>query len=238
MENRSNSFSFEDRERRESAQFITVMTWILGPDPDPTYDRVNGWKLDQFAMAFEPELVRKYKRLSKAEYPTPLPTEPFVSSNPFEKIEIKGKLSGATKRHLLNPRFEVRGIPFGENEPVVIHKAMLESMFFGIEISEVREQSVPYETARRFDHVRVFRLSVGPGVGPQYDWRTIAKRLEREGILYPTNAALVRFCRENVLLLLTGEKPDPIPDDKTAREIIEKLDLWTFSKQNGVRPGK
>lgn len=33
----SSHFSFEDRERRESAQFIAIVTWVLGRDPDPTY---------------------------------------------------------------------------------------------------------------------------------------------------------------------------------------------------------
>jgi hypothetical protein len=236
MEMRSNHFSFETREQRESAQFIAITCWTFGPDPDPTYDPDNGWKLDQFAMALVPDLVREYKRICRAEYPSPFPTEPFAPS--LEKLEMRGKLSGEIRRHLLNARFEVRGSQFGSYAPPkVIRKALLESMKPVIETSELLELDVPYETARKFDHVRVFRLKAGPGAERQYDWPTMARQLEREGVVYPTNAKLVRYCRENVLLV-SGKKPDPLPDDATARAAITKYGLWKFSKEQGKGRGK
>jgi hypothetical protein len=52
MAKRPNHFSFEDYQRRSDAQFLVIKEWLFGPDPDPAYDRLNGWKLDQFAMKF------------------------------------------------------------------------------------------------------------------------------------------------------------------------------------------
>lgn len=192
-------------------------------------------------MAFEPELVREYKRVSKAEYPTPLPTEPFVPLEPLKKIEVGAKLSGKIRRHLLNPRFKVRGYPLGKNAPIVIRKALLESMSFRIETSEGREQSVPSETARRFDHVRVFDLEAttkaSQGRKPTYNWRPVAERTVTDSIIYPRDIDLVNAWRENVLLV-TGEKPHPLPDDATARGAITKCRQWNFSKEKGKGRGK
>jgi hypothetical protein len=222
------------RERRESAQFITIITWVLGSDPDPTYDPVHGWKLDQFAMAFEPELVREYKRVSKAEYPTPLPTEPFAPSNPIEKIEIKGKLSGKIGRRLLIPRFEVRGCPLGENAPIVIHKALLEPVIFDIETSELRELCAPPETARRFDHVRVFDLAgaTKPSGGrkPTYDWQRLTEQLEREKPDLSNRAALVAYCRDNVAVMPGKRAGKGGADGKTIDGAISKHGLEKFIK--------
>lgn len=231
MQERSNRFSFEDRER---AQFITIMTWVLGSDPDPTYDPVRGWKLDQFAMAFEPELVREYKRVSKAEYPKPLPTEPFVPVDPFKRIEIRGKLGGKIKRHLLNARFRVKGYQFGSCEALVIPSAVLESMSFAIETSEVREQGVPSENARRFDHVRVFDLA-GPakpsgGRKPTYDWQRLTEQLEREKPDLSNRAALVAYCRVNVAVMPGKRAGKGGADGKTIDEAISKYGLEKFFK--------
>jgi hypothetical protein len=224
MEKRSNHFSFEDRERRESAQFIDVTMWVFGPDPDPTYDPDKGWKLDQFATRFMPDRVRNYKEFCASEYPTPIPTEPFALS--FEKIEIRGKLSGATKQHLLNTRFEVRGIPFGENEPVVIHKALLESMFFSIETSEVREQSVPYETARRFDHVRVFDLAAAAkssgGRNPTYNWPRLAEHFTKEKPIFAKKCDLIAYCREHATVIPGKRGSKYGPDASTLAAPIKR----------------
>jgi hypothetical protein len=236
METRSNHFSFEDRERRENAQFIAITCWAFATDPDPTYDPVNGWKLDQFAMASVPDRAREYKRICKEEYPSPPPIEPFVPS--LKQIEIRGKLAGEIRRHLLNARFEVRGYQFGSYAPMVIPKALLESMKPVIETSELLELNVPYETARRFEHVRVFKLKAGPGAERQYGWPAMARQLEKEGVDYPTDAKLVRYCRENLLLSISGERPDPLPADKTTREAITKYGLWRFSKERGQGSGK
>jgi hypothetical protein len=83
MAKRSNHFSLEDYERRSSAQFPVVKEWLFGPDPDPTYDRINGWKLDQFAMAFEPDLTQQYKRIMAEGHPHAIPRNPLESINPW-----------------------------------------------------------------------------------------------------------------------------------------------------------
>jgi hypothetical protein len=109
MAKRSNHFSLEDHERRASAQFVVIKEWLFGPDPDPTYDRLNGWKLDQFAMAFVPDLVRQYKRIMAEGHPHALPRGPLESRNPWEWLRWSSELSGEIRRLLLNARFEVKG---------------------------------------------------------------------------------------------------------------------------------
>ena len=72
MENRSDQSSVDDYERRESAESVSRLMWVFGPDPDLTYDSKNGWTLDQFAALYAPTQFQEYKSSRKLEYPTPL----------------------------------------------------------------------------------------------------------------------------------------------------------------------
>src|SRR5579872_3655887 len=81
MADRSISVSLEFVERRTRAQFLTKKNWLFGPDPDPAYDRAKGWKLDQFAMHFVPNLLQGYKRAMAKIHPH------ATSGDPFERSE-------------------------------------------------------------------------------------------------------------------------------------------------------
>jgi hypothetical protein len=80
---------------------------------------------------------------------------------------------------------------------------------------------------RSFEFVKIQPLRAGRGSKPQYDWGLlqplVVEEAKRGNLKKP--AALVRFCREQVVLCDTGEKPEPLPDDKTVRQAISKYGL-------------
>jgi len=108
---RSIHITVEFLQRRWSSQFVAKKEWLFGPDPDPTYDRLNGWKLDQFAMFFVPDLVRGYKSVMAEGHPHSPPSNPLEFKNPSEWIEWSNKLSDEIMQRLLADRFEVSGYP-------------------------------------------------------------------------------------------------------------------------------
>jgi hypothetical protein len=150
----------------------------------------------------------------------------------MDNLELCQKI----RARLLEKGFQVQGLRPGSHEEVTINPRLLEILQPIVETCELIEVG-DFLAGRRFEHVRVFKTKGAPGKRPSYDWRGIAQRVRRQGIIYPTNAKLVAFCRENVLLV-SGEKPDQLPDDKTTREAIAKQELWEFSQQKGKRPGK
>jgi hypothetical protein len=227
-------FSFEDHQLRASAQFVAKKEWLFGSDPDPTYDRLNGWKLDQFAMYFVPDLVRSYKRVMAENHPHAPRGDPFEPRNPWEWMECSSKLSDAIMRRLLDNRFRVEGYPLQSIEVMVIPNALLEHMSPTIETSELREINVPGETARRFERIRVFDLAPvsqsKAGRKPTYDWPKLAKQLEQEKPILTDMAALVAYCRKNVTVIPGKRGNKDGPDDKTIRDAIDQLGLEKFIK--------
>jgi hypothetical protein len=238
---------WEARFRRTAAE---IRKWTAHPDlPDPTYDPDKGWKLDEFAMHFEPNLVREYKNFLKMLHnPELRPRRTVVVDDKHGRQEIivedfdstallDLKLGTRVRELLLEKRFRVMGVRPGAFEAEVIAMPLLEILRPTIETSELVEMTWPADHARRYELVRVFRLKAGPGVERRYDWPSIARRLKKDGKIYPTDAKLVKFCMENVLLV-SGERPDPFPNDKTTREAITKYGLWKFSEQKGEGSGK
>jgi hypothetical protein len=220
--------------RRASSQFVVIKEWLFGPDPDPTYDRLNGWKLDQFAMTFVPDLVRAYKRAEAQEHPSAPPSNALAPKNPFKTLELGHELSDEIRRRLLDARYEVKGYQFGSFTPVVIPNALLEQMHPIIETSELREINVPGEVARWFEKVRVFDLqpaakSLG-GRKPIYDWPRLVKQLESEGPVLTSMAALVAYCRKSVAAVPGEKTRKDGADDKSARAAILKYGLKKFIK--------
>jgi hypothetical protein len=220
--------------RRASSQFVVIKEWLLGPDPDPTYDRLNGWKLDQFAMTFAPDLVREYKRLSAEEHPSAGPRDGFAPRNAMKTLDLGYKLSVEIRRRLLDARYEVKGYQFGSYTPVVIPNALLEHMHPIVETSALREQNVPGEIARSFEKVRVFDLTptTKPSGGrrPVYDWPQLAKKLEEEKPVLTTDAELIAYCRKNFTAVKGKRSPKDGPDTSTIKDAIIKYELKKFIK--------
>jgi hypothetical protein len=230
----SNHFSFEDYERRTSAQFPVVKEWLFGPDPDPTYDRRDGMKLDQFAMTFVPDLVREYKRARAELHPNAGPRDGFARGHSMKMFELGRKLSVEIKRLFLSPRFEVRGYQLQGYTPMVIPRVLLEVMSPTIETSELREIGVPGETARRFEKVRVFDLAAATkasgGRPPTYDWPRLAEQLEKDKPVLTTEARLVAYCGKNVTTRSGKRAQKGGPNDKTIRDAISQFGMKKYIK--------
>src|SRR5262245_47400054 len=112
----------EEEERwRELLRFVRydqMRAWALNAElPDPTYDPKNGWKLDQFAMRFEPTLLALYKNV-KADFHRPPDSPEQYHSQRW--AEVSSELSDKLKAYLLSPRFRVEGYQPGAYEPTVI----------------------------------------------------------------------------------------------------------------------
>jgi hypothetical protein len=233
MAKRADQLSLEDHQRRASAQFVVIKDWLLGPDPDPTYDRTNGWKLDQFAMAFFPDLVRQYKRARAEEHPSAGPRDGFASRNPMGTLELGHKLSAEIMRRLLDGQFRVEGYQLQSYAPMAIPIALLEHMHPIVETSEFRELYVPGEIARRFEKVRVFEdleastKSKG-GRKPTFNWPLLAERLEKQKPVLATDAELVAYCRKNVTVNQGKRASKDGPDNKTITAAIYKYELKKF----------
>jgi hypothetical protein len=203
MAERSIRVSLEFVERRTRAQFLTKKEWLFGPDPDPAYDRVKGWKLDQFAMHFVPDLVRGYKRAIAEIHPHAIPRDPFESRIPWEWMEWSSELDNEIMRRLLDDRFEVSGCHLDRREPEVISSAFLEHMHPIIATSELCDINTVTETARWFEMVCVFDLKVtgksSAGRKIIYDWPRLAAKLEKDKPAFPTKEALIGYCRERAI---------------------------------------
>lgn len=220
--------------RRWDSQFASKKQWLFGPDPDPTYDRLKGWKLDQFAMFFEPDLVRAYKRVMAEGHPHTIPRDPLESRNPREWMKWSSELGDEIRGRLLDARFRVTGYPLDGYEPVVISSDLLAYMCPIIETSELREINSATETARWFERVRVFDLqpaakSLG-GRRPTYDWPRLAELLESEKPALTSTAALVAYCRKTAAVMPGGKPRKDGPDDKSARAAILKYGLEKYIK--------
>jgi len=232
MAERSIRVSLEFVERRTRAQFLTKKKWLFGPDPDPAYDRVKGWKLDQFAMHFVPDLVRGYKGAMAEIHPHAIPRDPLVSRIPWEWMEWGSKLDNEIMRRLLDDRFEVSGCHLDRREPEIISSAFLEHMRPIIATSELCDINTVTETARWFEMVCVFDLEAtvksSAGRKATYDWRGLKEKLERENPGFANMAALVAYCRNNVTVMPGKKAGNDGPDDKTIRDAISEYGLEKF----------
>jgi hypothetical protein len=232
MANRSIRITPEFLRRRWDAQFVPKKEWLFGPDPDPTYDQINGWKLDQFAMTLEPDLVREYKRLLAEEHPSAPPRDPFEPRYPMKTLEVGGKLAAEIKRGLLNARFKVSGYHLDCYTPMVIPHALLEHMHPDIMTSELRDINGATDTARWFEKVRVFDLAAATkqsgGRKPTYDWPQLVVLLQQETPVLTTKAELVEYCRKNVTVIRGKRAQKGGPDDNTIRAVISQYELEKF----------
>jgi len=141
-----------DHRQRQAESWISAATF-----PDPTYDHESGWKLDQFAMAFEPLALRRLKVLLIRD----LAKERRHGFNPLDVWDLEPELIEKIKARYLSDRFQVTGFPIGHPEAMVVPRPLLEVMSPDIILSELCE----YETGmtnlpqRRFEHVRIFDLA-------------------------------------------------------------------------------
>jgi hypothetical protein len=206
--------------------------WAQEPLPDPTYNPSTGWKLDEFAMHCEPVGLRKYKQHSfKRHFPH------VAGKINFIEYVLMLEFPSIVRKRLLEPRFRVMGIRRGAYSPEEVPYLLLERMHPLIELTELHDLGEASEIRRRYEMVRVFRLKGNQGAKPTYNWRPVADRVESDGIIYPSDIKLVKFCMQTVMLF-SGEKPDPLPDDATTRGAITKYGLWKFSQEKGKPSGK
>jgi len=222
----------EARARRDRKEAY-IRTWAQLPLPNPAYDPRTGWKLDEFAMHCEPDGLREYKQIS---FNMNFPHLAKKKQIPIVEWVITFHFPLVIGKRLLEPRFRVTGFRPAAYEPEEVPIPLLERMYPVIELSDlldISERPAP----RRYELVRVFKSSGIRGVHAKYDWRRLARRMEEEAVIYPRDAELVRFCRANVWLV-SGEKPEALPDDATTRAAISKYGLWKFSSERGEGSGK
>jgi hypothetical protein len=226
-----NYISFEDHERRKRARSITITTWVFGPDPDPTYDPLYGWKLDQFAMHFEPELLRAYKRAVIEETRLRIAGVRVVPD--IDSISNEVELHERIIARLLEKGIEVKGRRPGLYDAEPIPPPLIEIFYPVIETSELVEKGGT-EFGIRYEQVRI--LVSAPkkssrGTKPTYDFLGLSRKLEKEGPIFPSKQKLVDYCRENVRPVPgdRGKKArEDGPDDATARAAIEKYGWMKF----------
>ena len=118
---------------------------------------------------------------------------------------------------------QVSGILKGAADRVLIEPELVHSLT----VWDLERGRLSEPLGRSFEFVKIQPLSTRRGSKPQYDWALLQPPVAAEAKLgkLKTPAALVRFCRENVVLCDTGEKPDPLPDDKTVRQAISNYGL-------------
>jgi hypothetical protein len=215
------------REQLRFAKYVQTRAWVLSPEfPDPTYNPKNGWKLDQFAMRFEPALLQLYKHVMADLYRSPGSPQKYDG---VRWIEVDSELSKKLKAHLLHPRFRVEGYQLGAYEPTVIPRPLLEGLSPDVETSELAERGVA-ETLRRFEKVRVYELVEKAAAGRKstYDWSALQKALNQKRPRVHTTAHLVEWCRAHVKPAPGKQASKDGPDDKTIREAISKYGLEKF----------
>jgi hypothetical protein len=224
--------SDDDEREEELLRFqadVQIKNWVLTKGlPDSGYNGIIGWKLDEFAMYVEPNLLEDYKKSLRQIY------EGSGPGIDYQWLVAKADLSDRLKAHLLDDRFRVEGYPIGTYEPMVISRALLEGMSPVVETSELRETRVITRNSRKFEKVRVFLVSpnVSAGRKPTYDWPGLKGLLERTKPDLRNRTELVKWCRENVRTV-PGKSAGDGPDDKTIREAIDRYKLDDF-----VRPPK
>jgi hypothetical protein len=215
------------REQLRFAKYVQMRAWALSAElPDPTYDPKNGWRLDQFAMRFEPALLQLYKNVMGDLYRSPDSREKYHSSR---WIEASSELSGKLANYLLNPRFRVEGYQLGAYEPTVVPRPLLEGLIAVVETSELAGRGVA-ETFRTFEKVRVYELVEKSAAGRKstYDWPALQHAFDQEKPRIRTPAQLVEWCRAHVKPMPGKQASKDGPDDKTIREAISKYGLVKF----------
>ena len=215
----------KEAEERAKRREIYKHEWTeLSDLPDSTYDPQNGWRLDQFAMRFEPDLLREHKEFYFQLYHPKQPRKPF---DPFFLVDQE--LERAINKRLVDPCFQVKGFRPDAFEAEIVPIPLLEQMFPIIETSELLDiNRVP--ARRRYDHVRVFELSqkFHRGRPPTYDWPALVQKIQNERLCLSSEAELIRYCRNNVQPALGKRRHKDGPDDKTIREAITKHRLDKF----------
>jgi hypothetical protein len=205
--------------------------WGLRPElPDPTYNPKNGWTLDQFAMRFEPELLREHKQFIIDKH---RPLETPSAYPPHFYLGEGAELSEKVKSRLLDPRYRVEALRPGSYDPEVVPRLLLESMTPYIVLSELIEGT--YARPRRhFEKVRVFDQSAEKkttgGRKPTYDWPALKKHLERDSPDIFNDKQLVEYCQTNVRAMPGKRAAKDGPDVKTVEEAIAKYGLKKFIK--------
>jgi hypothetical protein len=154
---------------------------VFGPDPDPTYDPLYGWKLDQFAMHFEPELLRAYKRAVIEETRLRIAGVRVVPD--IDSISNEVELHERIIARLLEKGIEVKGRRPGLYDAEPIPPPLIEIFYPVIETSELVEKGGT-EFGIRYEQVRI--LVSAPkkssrGTKPTYDFLGLSRKLEKEG---------------------------------------------------------
>ena len=194
----------EEIERRLFLTNVAMREWGAQPSlPDPAYDPDVGWKLDQFAMHFESDLVEEHKEYLRQLYnPELRPKRTVVVDDKHgrEEILVEDFGLGATRtfrnpaekihKLLLEKRFRVTGLEPGSNKAEPIPFSLLEILRPIIETSDlVERRPVSANVARRFENVRVFRSdkALSPkrrGSPEKYTYLALAEEMEREGVRF------------------------------------------------------
>ncbi len=216
------------REQLRFAKYVQMRAWALSPEfPDPTYNPKNGWKLDQFAMRFEPALLQLYKHVMADLYRSPGSPEKYDG---VRWIEVGSELSKKLEAHLLHSRFRVEGYQPGAYGSTVIPRPLLEALVPLVETSELSERGVIQTSPRTFEKVRVYELVEKAAAGRKstYDWPALQKAFDQEKPRIHANAQLVEWCRAHVKPVPGKRACKDGPNDKTIREAISKYGLAKF----------
>jgi hypothetical protein len=217
-----------------------MFEWARQALPDPTYDSQNGWKLDQFAMHFQPELVYRHK-LYVLEQLNPMPVRETVT-DPSGVVHVVTNLSGtfneielgqAINALFLTKRFRVTGFRPGSYTEETIPLALLETLYPVIETCELVEGSGLANAGRRFEHVRVFRSETVSskrkrGKPEQYTYLDEADEIERKEIRFASKAELIRYLIPRLRWVSTGKIPKNPPDYHTVSDAIDRHGLMKF----------
>ncbi len=246
-------------ERRQFQRAIELRRWVEQPDlPDPTYDPHGGWKLDQFAMYFEPTLVRERKEYFRQFYnPELRPKRTVLVDYKHGREEIfvddfdamawlQSELAGKIHKQLLEPGLKVTGVPPGELEPKPISRQLLEILRPVIETSELVERGLlTTNDARRYEQVRVFRSEAEsierkatPAKRPsgrpiKFTYFEVAAEIEREIERkklppIPSKAGLIRYFIPRLCLTSTGKIPRKPPSWRAVSDAIDNYGFMKF----------
>jgi hypothetical protein len=242
----------EEIERRLFLTNVAMREWAAQPSlPDPAYDPDAGWRLDQFAMHFEPDLVQERKDYLRQLYNPELRPKRIVvvvGAHGREEITVEDFGLGATRtfrdpagevhKLLLEKRFRVTGFEPGSYKAEPIPLALLEILHPIIETSElVERRAVLANVARRFGNVRVFRSDKAVstkhrGSPEKYDYLALAEKMERERMRFASDAELKRYLMANLRLIKTGKSPKNAPDLHTVAKAIVRHGLKKFVQQS------
>jgi hypothetical protein len=235
---------------------LKIRRWAAQSDlPDPVYIHDRGWRLDQFAMHYEPALVRERKKHLRQLYnPELRPKRTVLVDSEHGREEIlvddfdgaawlKNDLVGKIHKRLLERGLRVEGIRPGGFKPEAISISLLEILHPVIEANVLEERGAASpNVALRFENVRIFRSEAEssierkatPAKNPKgrpikFTYFEVAGEIERKKLpLFPSKAALIRYFIDNLRLKSTGEKPKKPPSWRAVSDAIDNYGFMKF----------